>query len=188
MTETNSMKAYDCIYSVDGKAFSCTEILSMIQTLSHCYANKRGHSMTKWDVEELVGRVEQRVAEKFSARYDSTQGPVRPWVSRIVFNEGNDLLREIIRKNGVYTDYESEISESRYSGAADDELIVSELEEKWQSYLSHLEGDKQDIMQWTRDGLKPAEIAQELGIAPERVHSILFKERKKLERLLGRRQ
>jgi RNA polymerase sigma factor (sigma-70 family) len=143
--------------------------------------------MTEWDVEELVGRVEQRLSEKFSVKYDSTQGPVKPWVTKIVFNEGNDLLREIIRKDEVYKAYESEISEKSYSDAADDELYVNELEDKWQSYLSHLEGDKRNIMQWTRDGLKPAEIAEELGITPERVYSVLCKERKKLERLFGRR-
>jgi hypothetical protein len=42
-------------------------------------------------------------------------------------------------------------------------------------------------MQWTRDGLKPAEIAEELGLAPERVYSVLCKERKVLAKLFGRR-
>lgn len=188
MTNRRSMKqSSNCILSADGKAFSYTEILSLIRTMANYFANKRGHSMTQDHIDDLVGLVVEKVAEQFSVKYDSSRGPVKPWITRIVFNEGNDLLRDIIRRKAVYADYESEISEKSYSGATDDELYVNELEDKWQSYLSHLEGDKRNIMQWTRDGLKPAEIAEELGITPERVYSVLCKERKKLERLFGRR-
>ena len=188
MTNRNGMKqSCNCILSADGKAFSYAEILNLIRSMATYFAKKRGHSMTQAHIGDLVGLVEEKVAEQFSVKYDSTRGPVKPWISRIVFNEGNDLLRDIIRRNAVYTNYESEISENSYSGAADDELCVNELEEKWQNYLSHLEGDKRKIMQWTRDGLKPAEIAEELGIAPERVYSVLCKERKVLAKLFGRR-
>ena len=176
---------FDCIYSVDGKAFSCTEILNLIHSMACFYAKKRGHSMNEYDIEELVGRVEVIVSEKFSVKYDSTQGPVKPWISKIVFNEGNDLLREILRKSEVYKAYDMEVNEKRYNSCADDELNVSELEKKWNSYLSHLEGEKRNIMQWTRDGLKPSKIAQELGITPERVYAVLCKEREYLGKLLG---
>ena len=104
-----------------------------------------------------------------------------------MFNEGNDLLHDVIRRKEVYADYESEIKGERYSGSTDDELNLSELESKWQSYLGTLEGDKRNIMQWTRDGLKPAEIAQELGITPERVYQVLCKERKNLTKLFNYR-
>lgn len=188
MTNRSSMKqSYDCILSADGKAFSYTEILSLIRNMANYFARKRGLSMTQDHVDDLVGLVEERVAEQFSVKYDSTRGPVKPWISRIVFNEGNDLLHDIIRRRQVYADYESEIKDEVYSGSTDDELNLSELEGKWQSYLSTLEGDKRDIMQWSCDGMKPGEIAQELGIAPERVYQVLCKERKNLVKLLGRR-
>jgi len=188
MTNRNGMKqSCNCILSADGKAFSYTEILNLIRSMAIYFAKKRGHSMTQDHIDDLVGLVEEKVAEQFSVKYDSTRGPVKPWISRIVFNEGNDLLHDIIRRKALYDNYESEISAKSYSGAADDELFVNELEDKWQSYLSHLEGDKRNIMQWTRDGLKPAEIAEELGLAPERVYSVLCKERKVLSVLLGRR-
>ena len=188
MTNRNGMKqSCNCILSADGKAFSYAEILNLIRTMAIYFAKKRGHSMTQDHIDDLVGLVEEKVAEQFSVKYDSTRGPVKPWISRIVFNEGNDLLHDIIRRKALYDNYESEISEKSYSGTADDELCVNELEDKWHSYLSHLEGDKRKIMQWTRDGLKPAEIAEELGIAPERVYSVLCKERKVLAKLFGRR-
>lgn len=177
----------NCILSADGKAFSYTEILNLIRTMAIYFAKKRGHSMTQDHIDDLVGLVEEKVAEQFSVKYDSTRGPVKPWISRIVFNEGNDLLRDIIRRNAVYADYQSEISEKSYSSASDDELFVNELEDKWHSYLSHLESDKRNIMQWTRDGLIPAEIAQELGITPERVYQVLCKERKNLTKLFSYR-
>ena len=188
MTNRRSMKqSSNCILSADGKAFSYTEILNLIRSMAIYFARKRGRSMTHDHIDDLVGLVVEKVAEQFSVKYDSTRGPVKPWITRIVFNEGNDLLHDIIRRKQVYADYELEISEKRYSGAADDELNLSELESKWQCYLGTLEGDKRNIMQWTRDGLKPAEIADELGIAPERVYSVLCKERKVLSALLGRR-
>ena len=188
MTNRNSMKqSYDCILSADGKAFSYTEILNLIRSMANYFANKRGHSMNQDHIYDLVGLVEEKVAEQFSVKYDSTRGPVKPWISRIVFNEGNDLLHDIIRRKEVYADYESEIKGERYSGSTDDELNLSELESKWQSYLGTLEGDKRNIMQWTRDGLKPAEIAQELGITPERVYQVLCKERKNLTKLFNYR-
>ena len=130
MTNRNSMKqSYDCILSADGKAFSYTEILNLIRSMAIYFAKKRGHSMTQDHINDLVGLVEEKVAEQFSVKYDSTHGPVKPWISRIVFNEGNDLLRDIIRRNAVYADYESEISEKSYSGAADDELPIIPFEE-----------------------------------------------------------
>lgn len=188
MTNRNSMKqSSNCILSADGKAFSCTEILNLIRNMAVCFANKRGYSMSQDHIDDLVGLVAEKVAEQFSVKYDSTRGPVKPWISRIVFNEGNDLLHGIIRRKEVYADFESEIKGERYSGSTDDELNLSELEGKWQSYLSTLEGDKRNIMQWSCEGMKPAEIAQELGIAPERVYQVLCKERKQLSRFLGRR-
>ena len=69
MTNRNSMKqSYDCILSADGKAFSYTEILNLIRSMANYFANKRGHSMNQDHIDDLVGLVEEKVAEQLDEK------------------------------------------------------------------------------------------------------------------------
>ena len=179
-----SLQSQDCIYSADGKCFSLKEILNDIRIMIAGYARKRGRSMKEAHLADLFSIMEEKVAVEFSAKYSTSQGPLKPWLSRIVTNEGNDLLRRIIREQEALKASEKQ-KVKRYDADADDELNYGELKSRWERFLATLEGEKRIIMQWSSEGMKPREIAEELGIPAEKVHRTLCRERNRFAELIG---
>ncbi len=178
---SQSLSQRNCILSADGKPFSVPALLSMVSSMATSYVRYKGYSMQMEDIQEVVSEVSLIISQKFSTRYNTSKGSVDAWLFRIVCNEVNTVMHQIISRMNKLSALQDYYGNERLSEDADAWLIASETKKEFDNYLSSVSVFKSSCMSLRYEGYESGEIADELGVDDNKIYRTVHRERKVLK-------
>ena len=195
MTNFNT-NTNEIFISADGKEIPVRALLKAVENRNEIYGNTLGKGLSKEDLKDLRQQVMIKVWQARS-RYDSRRSCLNTWVSRISENCEKDAFKSIMRYNRtiqpcIFLDEDGEESTCHtydtYCSedyAADSRIESRESTKRIEDAIAILPWSYQEVIRYRMDGLKPREIAKELGCTPNVVYTRLHRGINRLARNLG---
>lgn len=195
MTNFNT-NTNEIFISADGKEIPVQALLKAVENRNEFYGNTLGKDLSKEDLEDLRQQVMIKVWQARSS-YDSGKSRLNTWVSRISENCEKDAFKSIMRHNRTFQscifrdeDGEEFTCHTYNTYCSDDYAADSRIESrestKWiEDAIAILPWSYQEVIRYRMDGLKPREIAKELGCTPNAVSTRLHRGINRLARRLG---
>ena len=186
-TKTNA-----CFNAADGKLVSYQEILEALRVQFEVYGNTKGACLSEEDLEDAYQDAVLKVL-RYSGKFDPGKSQAKTWASRIGANVQIDQYKAYRKREDWFESMDdnrgvADFCNRLYGNRSTDYEVESrEAVDYIMKAIGSLNETQRLVLSLTIDGMKPREIADELGISSEKVSRILCHTRKALVKALGPR-
>ncbi len=180
--------------TANGETVSYQEIFESVRKNVEIYGKTGGGDLSAEDLEDLFQDSILK-ALRYCKGVDLRKAQPKTWAGRIAINAQRDAYREHNRRIAMFvhptplSDEEGH-EESFFDGVsggypADREVETSKAMDRIEAAICSLPENYQFIISLLREGMKPKDIAEEIGCSADAAATLSCRARKALKRVLG---